>query len=198
MRHRRDRQNAGQRRATATERTKRGERSSLIGHMIINRKDCRPAFGLSMGHGECAKSELRPAHRKGNFSSPTSRTTFFSRTMATLAPSAIKQASRLASKSALTAAPRHGLQQLSRVASAPVQRTAGKKRSYVTESKRDNAQVQTETAIRLDRKELEKSGLTITSENGSTEHVSPMAGRSFPITTRYLGSSMLTLSSQMS
>ncbi|KAK4657712.1 cysteine desulfurase [Podospora pseudocomata] len=100
---------------------------------------------------------------------------FFSRTMATIAPSAIRQASRLASKSALTTAPRHGLQQLSRVASAPVQRTAGKKRSYVTESKRDNAQVQTETAIRLDRKELEKSGLTITSENGSTEHVSPMA-----------------------
>lgn len=51
------------------------------------------------------------------------------------------------------------------------------RRCYVTESKRDNAQVQVDTAIRLDRKELEKSGLTLTSQDGSTTHVSPMAGK---------------------
>jgi len=45
----------------------------------------------------------------------------------------------------------------------------------VTETRRDNAQVQSESAIRIDRKELDKSGLTISSEDGSSQHVSPMA-----------------------
>jgi len=48
------------------------------------------------------------------------------------------------------------------------------RRSYVTESKPDNAQV--ETAIKLDKKELEKAGLSISAQDGSAgEHVAPMA-----------------------
>jgi len=51
-------------------------------------------------------------------------------------------------------------------------------RTYVTETKRDNAQVQVETAIRLDKKELEKAGLSISTQDGSNiQHVSPMAGK---------------------
>ncbi|KAK4191177.1 cysteine desulfurase [Podospora australis] len=99
--------------------------------------------------------------------------------MAHLAPSVLRQASRLASKSIISAAPRRGVTGLSRVAAAaaPAQRCAASgKRSYVTESKRDHAQVQTDTAIRLDRQELDKSGITISSQqNAPGEHVSPMA-----------------------
>lgn len=95
--------------------------------------------------------------------------------MAKLAPSVLRQASRLASKSAVSAASRRSVQALSRTAAAPAQ-GAGR-RCYVTDTKRDNAQVQADTAIRLDRQELEKSGVTVNAQNGSTTHVSPMAGK---------------------
>ena len=95
--------------------------------------------------------------------------------MASLSPSVLRQALRLTSRSALSSASRRSLPAAARVArdwgqnAAPV-------RSYVTETKSDNAQVQVETAIRLDRKELEKSGLAISAQDGSDVRVSPMAG----------------------
>ncbi|KAK3309143.1 pyridoxal phosphate-dependent transferase [Chaetomium strumarium] len=93
--------------------------------------------------------------------------------MATIAPSILRQASRLASKSSISGAQRRGVIVLSRTAAAPA-RSAGR-RCYVTQTKSDNAQVQADTAIRLDRTELEKSGLTLDTQTGSTTHVSPMA-----------------------
>ncbi|KAK4131159.1 cysteine desulfurase [Trichocladium antarcticum] len=93
--------------------------------------------------------------------------------MANLAPAVLRQASRLASKSVISAAPRRGLQALPRTAVAPARGVSA--RNYVTGTKRDSAQVQTDTAIRLDRQELEKSGLILDSQNGSAAHVSPMA-----------------------
>lgn len=51
-------------------------------------------------------------------------------------------------------------------------------RTYVTSSRRDNAQVQVDTAIKLDKKELENAGLAVSGQNGSDVHVSPMAGKS--------------------
>lgn len=49
----------------------------------------------------------------------------------------------------------------------------------MTESKRDHAQVQVETAIRLDKKDFEKAGLSLNAQqDGSNVHVSPMAGKS--------------------
>jgi cysteine desulfurase len=51
----------------------------------------------------------------------------------------------------------------------------------VTESKRDNAQVQVETAIRLDKKQFEKAGLSLNAQDGSSTHVSPMAGECLAI-----------------
>lgn len=95
--------------------------------------------------------------------------------MAHIAPSALRQASRLASKSILSSTRRRAVPALTRVVTAPTQ-AASSTRTYVTESKRDNAQVQVETAIRLDRKQLEKAGLTISAQDGSNTHVSPMAG----------------------
>jgi cysteine desulfurase len=95
--------------------------------------------------------------------------------MANIAPSVLRQASRLASKSAISAAPRRGVQALSRAATAPARGAC--KRCYVTQTKSDNAQVQVDTAIRLDRAELEKAGAVLDAQNGSTTHVSPMAGR---------------------
>jgi cysteine desulfurase len=93
--------------------------------------------------------------------------------MVNLAPSVLRQASRLASKSVISAAPRRSVQVLSRAAAAST-RSAGK-RCYVTDTKRDSAQVQVDTAIRLDRQELEKSGLTLETQDGA--HLSPMAGK---------------------
>jgi cysteine desulfurase len=96
--------------------------------------------------------------------------------MANLAPSVLRQASRLASKSALSATSRHGATALSRAAAATPARAACK-RCYVTQSKTDHAQVQVDTAIRLDRAELEKAEAALAAKNGSTTHVSPMAGK---------------------
>ncbi|KXX73858.1 Cysteine desulfurase, mitochondrial [Madurella mycetomatis] len=95
--------------------------------------------------------------------------------MANRAPSVLRQASRLASNPSIPATPRRGVQVLSRVAAAPAHSAC--RRCYVTETKRDHAQVQVETAIRLDRKELEKSGLAlnVSAQDGPPTHVSPMA-----------------------
>lgn len=58
---------------------------------------------------------------------------------------------------------------------------AASRRSYVTESKRDNAQVaepKIETAIHLDREALKKSGLAMGGQQDGDMLVSPMAGKS--------------------
>ena len=72
------------------------------------------------------------------------------------------------------------LRTVSRVATGPAQNNAAPMRSYVTESRPDKAQVQAETAIRLDKKEFEKAGLAMSGQNGSDVHVSPMAGKTSP------------------
>ncbi|KAK3370307.1 pyridoxal phosphate-dependent transferase [Podospora didyma] len=97
--------------------------------------------------------------------------------MANIAPSVLRQASRLAAKSVISAAPRRAAPgALSRVATASAQRqTAQASRLYVTETKRDSAQVQAEAAIRLDKKDIEKSDLSLNAQDGSASHVSPMA-----------------------
>ncbi|KAK1749951.1 cysteine desulfurase [Echria macrotheca] len=95
--------------------------------------------------------------------------------MANLAPSALRQASRLASKSVLSTPTRRSVAAVGRVAKTASQSSVAPTRSYVTESKRDNAQVQVETAIRLDKKDFEKAGLALSGQDGSNVHVSPMA-----------------------
>lgn len=98
--------------------------------------------------------------------------------MANIAPSVIKQASRLASKSSISTAPRRSARALSRVATTRVQHNVAPSRPYVTDTRRDNAQVQVDTAIKLDKKALENAGLAVSGQNGSDVHVSPMAGKS--------------------
>jgi len=98
--------------------------------------------------------------------------------MANLAPSTLRQASRLASKRVISST-RRSVGAAARVARAP-QSVASTARTYVTQSKRDNAQVQVETAIRLDKKDFEKAGLSISADDGSNVHVSPMAGKFTP------------------
>ncbi|EAA29943.1 cysteine desulfurase mitochondrial precursor [Neurospora crassa] len=90
--------------------------------------------------------------------------------MSTIAPSVLRQASRLAA-----AAPLRSARVLSRATTAAAVKTASASRSYVTETKRNNADVQAEHAIKLDHREMEKQGLTISAQNGSSQHVSPMA-----------------------
>ncbi|KAK0614232.1 pyridoxal phosphate-dependent transferase [Immersiella caudata] len=94
--------------------------------------------------------------------------------MANIAPSVLRQASRLASKSAISTTSRRAVPTVGRVAVASTQ-IASSSRTYVTESKRDNAQVQVETAIRLDKKQFEKAGISLNAQDGSNTHVSPMA-----------------------
>lgn len=102
--------------------------------------------------------------------------------MANISPSVLKQASRLACKSSLSAATRRSAQALPRVASAQISRAQS--RSYVSETKRNDASItdtKVETAIRLDKKDFEKAGLSMSKQqNGSEVSVSPMAGR-FPL-----------------
>ncbi|KAL1842021.1 hypothetical protein VTJ49DRAFT_6187 [Mycothermus thermophilus] len=94
--------------------------------------------------------------------------------MANLAPSVLRQASRLASRPSLSAASRRRVGALARTGARAG--AASSSRSFVTQTKSENAQVQVDTAIRIDRPELEKAGLTVSSaSNGSTAHVSPMA-----------------------
>lgn len=102
--------------------------------------------------------------------------------MATIAPSVLRQASRLAPRSALSAASRRTLPAAlaARVAIGPSKGPSSiSARSYVTESKRDNAKVEVETAIRLDKKDLDRSGMTLSSQNPEGAHISPMAGELF-------------------
>lgn len=66
--------------------------------------------------------------------------------------------------------------------------TVASRRCYVTESKRDNAQVaepKIETAIRLDKAALQNSGLAMGGQQDGNMLVSPMAGKSSRIH-RYL------------
>lgn len=59
--------------------------------------------------------------------------------------------------------------------------TAASRRCYVTETKRDNAQVaepKIETAIRLDKAALQNSGLSMGAQQDGNMLVSPMAGKS--------------------
>jgi len=99
--------------------------------------------------------------------------------MASLASSALKQASRLAAKPSLSSSSSRNLRGLSRVATASLHRNPPF-RSYVSETKRDNAQVtdaKIETAIRLDKEQLQKAGLAISGQDKSDVTVSPMAGK---------------------
>lgn len=100
--------------------------------------------------------------------------------MANISPSVLKQASRLACKSTLSAATRRNARALPRVASAQIS-GAQSSRSYVSGTKRNDAAItdtKVETAIRLDKKDFEKAGLAMSQQqNGSEISVSPMAGR---------------------
>ncbi|KAK4104217.1 cysteine desulfurase [Parathielavia hyrcaniae] len=92
--------------------------------------------------------------------------------MANIAPSVLRQASRLASKSYISAAPRRTVQAVTRAATASARGNGGVcERCYVTQTKSDHAQVQVDTAIRLDRPALEKSGLVMETQDQSAAHV---------------------------
>lgn len=100
--------------------------------------------------------------------------------MANIPTSVLRQASRLAANPVLSSSSRHSVRCLSRVPAASVSRASS--RSYVSETKRDNAQVadaKVETAIRLDKKDFEKAGVSLNAQDGSSTSVSPMAGKSF-------------------
>ena len=101
--------------------------------------------------------------------------------MANISPTVLKQASRLASKSSLSTAARRNANAFSRVANSQISR-APPSRSYVSETKRNDASVadtKIETAIRLDKKDFDNAGLSMSSQQkGSDVSVSPMAGES--------------------
>ncbi|KAI1650203.1 cysteine desulfurase [Daldinia loculata] len=96
--------------------------------------------------------------------------------MANVASSALRQASRLALKQSIASTSLRGLPSISKVAGVTTAQAA--RRGYVSESKRDNAQVNVETAIRLDKKDFmnEKGELVMPgSGNPANGTVSPMA-----------------------
>ncbi|RYC59284.1 hypothetical protein CHU98_g6940 [Xylaria longipes] len=72
--------------------------------------------------------------------------------MANVATTALRRASRLGLKQSFATAPLRQSQSLPRLAASTVSRTS--RRSYVSETKRDNAQVNVETAIRLDKNDF--------------------------------------------
>ncbi|KAI1129086.1 cysteine desulfurase [Nemania abortiva] len=72
--------------------------------------------------------------------------------MANVATTALRRASRLGLKQPFTIAPLRQSNSLSRLPAATVSRTS--RRGYVSETKRDNAQVNVETAIKLDRSDF--------------------------------------------
>ncbi|KAI8630016.1 cysteine desulfurase [Xylariaceae sp. FL1651] len=72
--------------------------------------------------------------------------------MANVASTALRQASRLGLSQSFATVPLRQYQNLSRSAAAAV--TKSLRRGYVSETKRDNAQVNVETAIRLDKKDF--------------------------------------------
>ncbi|KAB5535157.1 cysteine desulfurase-like protein [Coniochaeta sp. 2T2.1] len=94
--------------------------------------------------------------------------------MANITPTVLKQASRLASKSSLSSTARASF---SRVAASQISKAPS--RSYVSETKRNDASVtdtKVDTAIRLDKKDFEKTGLSMNADQkGSNLSVSPMA-----------------------
>lgn len=86
--------------------------------------------------------------------------------MASIASSALKSASRLGCGAAVAAAPLRALPRAALVA-----KRAGARRAYVTETKKNNAQV--ETAIKLDKKDF--VDLPPPQMDGNDIMVSPMA-----------------------
>jgi cysteine desulfurase len=134
------------------------------------------------GISKAASAKLIRSYRHPSYNllryvaSPSTNTQY---NMANISPSVLKQASRLASKSSLSAATRRNACAFSRVANSQISRAQS--RSYVSETKRNDASItdtKVETAIRLDKKDFEKAGLSMNSQqNGSEVSVSPMAGR---------------------
>ncbi|KAI2473284.1 cysteine desulfurase [Annulohypoxylon bovei var. microspora] len=96
--------------------------------------------------------------------------------MANVASSALRQASRFSLKQSLTSAPLRGISSMSRVAALTTAQVS--RRGYVSETKRDNAQVNIETAIRLDKKDfMNEKGELIAGRSGAPANatISPMA-----------------------
>ncbi|KAI1762044.1 cysteine desulfurase [Hypoxylon sp. FL1150] len=96
--------------------------------------------------------------------------------MPNVASSALRQASRLGLKQSLTSTPRRGIPSISRIAATTAPHV--QHRSYVSETKRDNAQVSVDTAIKLDKNDFrnEKGELVMPgSATASNATVSPMA-----------------------
>ncbi|KAI1081164.1 cysteine desulfurase [Whalleya microplaca] len=96
--------------------------------------------------------------------------------MTNVASSALRQATRLGLKQSITSTSRRGIPSASRVAAATTTRAS--RRSYVTETKRDNAQVNIETAIRLDKKDfMNEKGELVMPGPGTPANatISPMA-----------------------
>lgn len=92
----------------------------------------------------------------------------------------MRQASRLTSKNTSLSASLRRASRTPKVATVLPQ-TAASRRCYVTETKRDNAQVaepKIETAIRLDKAALQNSGLSMGAQQDGNMLVSPMAGKS--------------------
>ncbi|KAI1110327.1 cysteine desulfurase [Nemania sp. NC0429] len=74
--------------------------------------------------------------------------------MANVAATALRRASRLGLKHSLASAPLRQPQPVSRFAATAASIPRTSRRGYVSETKRDNAQVNVETAIRLDKKDF--------------------------------------------
>lgn len=92
----------------------------------------------------------------------------------------MRQASRLVSRQPSLSTTLRRTSRTPGVATAlPSARTASR-RGYVTESRRDNAQVaepKIETAVHLDKAALQKSGLAMSGQQEGNMLVSPMAGK---------------------
>lgn len=100
--------------------------------------------------------------------------------MASFGPSALRQASRLAAKQPSLSSSLRSASRTARVATSLPNTQAASRRSYVSETKRDNAQVaepKIETAVHLDREALQKSGLAVSGQQEGNMLVSPMAGK---------------------
>lgn len=94
--------------------------------------------------------------------------------MASIASSALRSSSRLGSSSSVaTVAASAATRTLPRTAAIAASRRSSR-RGYVTESKRDNARV--ETAIKLDKKDFADIPATSVDAPGNAK-VSPMAGK---------------------
>lgn len=94
--------------------------------------------------------------------------------MSQIASSALRQASRLASRPSGSSSSALGI---ARVATGALQRAP--RRTYVSETKRDHAQVietKVDTAIKFDTKKLEEAGLALSGKQPNVR-VSPMAGK---------------------